>query len=1785
MNGKGNKMSTENLLVSGNKERLFINTALGCEAGCHYCYLPSIGINEVVREIDKTTLIKEVEKREEEGTFRSGPEGTIISFGCFTECWNKDTKKLTMEMLCYCLNKGNFVQVATKEFIEEDDIAYLEGYMQYDNQLTINISLPVYYDAVQIEPYALHVEKRVENFKYNLKYAIDFVLYIKPVLENITIKNIDIYQKLIEKYSLKVIVGKYLCVEKAELSKRQMIGSREMWQRESVQQKEVIEELKKITNVYQSSIEVIEEYRKRMRAEECGISVTYGQNDRVRIKFGAVVSWNKNSENLVSMKNALEKQEIRRVIVDFNDTLWLDSLMLCQICLYLEKAADNMKEIEFEILDRDNIEHVRFVNFLLEAGYIAFFDKINQGIEYDARKYLAELGGNNLQDGNFNSSEMILPFRVLKKENEMEQVINDAIFALQGVKLSENSIAFRLRLFLQEVVGNVFEHAYEEDEVHYCGIYIVRKIRGIEKKQQYRYYDVNSKLNGKVYYDKYESFIHQNNLYKLSKFNDIRVDYLQVHVVDIGKGILSGIGCKDPKKETIMLRQIFTDGKRINKRNKNTQAGGLYMIHNILGRAADGLGIRADYNFATVECERSNFSRFNYNLIYKGGVTQEDRIDGFAVVGYLNIVGDLTRKYRTYYKSTNKDTVLEIYRKHLPCKVDVGTIIVDFRFDEKKEIIFTESVKNIIILVGRETAKNKLAKFLEDNVGGLRKKRKCDIENIIIADFVDNEISKYHMIFSGIRLCAKKVILISRSYSTSVYHSIEENGNQVMRYDFKQTREYQKKSKEMESPFKTVRGYIQWLIEYESSLFWRFLNEYQKDSYQKIYIKDNIKWNYENEKYMETYLDFSQASFINVCKELFIIQLFRLISIYGTKIYFVSGDRFTEDICELANAELGTKDENDRIYIGSAYVTGTSSLKQNIIQKKPDDNWFYFFMHADYEGDGGILTLLNWENCDNKKTNLATPGAIYERIEETPFVAKQGVKFFRKWQFEHIEEKNIGMYAKRMYEYLQANDYWPEKVCSLGHVDLVGPHDNIIFNTVELFRRDRLESYTQPKVLENAYDFLLFNIYDALGRERGMSLAESLDRDFEQGLVSSYATNEKILEYANANQEYFCNGKGILLYFTDYATTKIVGFFQKIFSPELNYRIIPMALVSRERGTASMQLSPLLVEGLQKMLQDLKDKGDIGKVTVFSAMLISTKLIDELKHIMLRIGATEVKVLSLIDRQRLPFGYSDVEQIRTLWKLDIPPLGNQRNCAICDGISNMNRLLQELDSEEICNRISQVNRIWKKKKAFDGDLSAIVARNIKLPRDIEEMIKNQTDTYLFMKGVNITTDIGLLLFLVEDAATTRSLLLLEKCLESELDEYTKILLLCAHLGLFRRVEINEKKQYKLVSYLYDYIKKQNEQTNYSALALIIIASQKKEILTALKEYVIKDMETQRDYKNIDALICGIFVCWCSEKRLNCHIQYYFKTSSSSLAEKLNAVFLYTCRRCGNTHSGVLIRMYDEGAVLQYDDYKEAYNRIVYLKKIYSEFPDELLNSVNNEKHLLSSVKEAVESEEKILNTYLKTRDEANVAEIRNCNEIFINCAEEINEKLFKESSVEIKNDLERIKERIINTQADDKVKETIREVLIEWPDVKDNITGWYLWTNDIVSEIAYLMLDFRYFKQKMAWGNPDTCEPCEVTGVVESRFGDKVLEIHFINRIAETPIEKIRSDKAMKNNRPTIIRIKELIKNLPEKELFTFNMVKKNNQYVLDACLNIPYIYVNNKRSETKDEKISDNGN
>ena len=93
-------------LFSKDEKRIFINTSLGCQGDCAYCYLPKLGYTkkDKYNTISAERIIEMIDENEVLIN-----KNTLITLGCFSECWDDYNKLETLKLIKYFLGKGNQV--------------------------------------------------------------------------------------------------------------------------------------------------------------------------------------------------------------------------------------------------------------------------------------------------------------------------------------------------------------------------------------------------------------------------------------------------------------------------------------------------------------------------------------------------------------------------------------------------------------------------------------------------------------------------------------------------------------------------------------------------------------------------------------------------------------------------------------------------------------------------------------------------------------------------------------------------------------------------------------------------------------------------------------------------------------------------------------------------------------------------------------------------------------------------------------------------------------------------------------------------------------------------------------------------------------------------------------------------------------------------------------------------------------------------------------------------------------------------------------------------------------------------------------------------------------------------------------------------------------------------------------------------------------------------------------------------------------------------------------------
>ena len=249
-------------LVYGDRKRIYINLTIGCEAKCDYCYVEDIRgaypKNWMYGESDALEYIRFMD------VFKGGQNGTILSFGCYSECLAEDSREQVIGLISKLAESKNYMQLATKKEITEDEIKDIDSNLMFEGQLVVYISLPTISNANKIEKRADEPEKRIRNFELKkIVHNVRFVLYLRPVLDNVTILDIDHYKNIMQKYKVPCVVGdRFKTNNERKLNTENLVGEGILREEKPHDVDEIVKELKTVGKVYRHSVEVIEDMRR-----------------------------------------------------------------------------------------------------------------------------------------------------------------------------------------------------------------------------------------------------------------------------------------------------------------------------------------------------------------------------------------------------------------------------------------------------------------------------------------------------------------------------------------------------------------------------------------------------------------------------------------------------------------------------------------------------------------------------------------------------------------------------------------------------------------------------------------------------------------------------------------------------------------------------------------------------------------------------------------------------------------------------------------------------------------------------------------------------------------------------------------------------------------------------------------------------------------------------------------------------------------------------------------------------------------------------------------------------------------------------------------------------------------------------------------------------------------------------------------------------------------------------------------------------------------------------------
>lgn len=193
--------------ISGTESRVFINPTLGCDSSCSYCYLGTQGL-EIGKKTAKPQSVEFlVEALLAFPEFRKGKTGTIISIGCYSECWSASNASVTKEFIKKVLGFSNPIQFATKRRVRVSQLGDVFPLVQWSGQLSLFVSCSTISQWRVYEKGTSRPEDRFCEIAALISNGLRVCIYIKPVLDGVTVKDLNLFSSVIEASGCSVVVG------------------------------------------------------------------------------------------------------------------------------------------------------------------------------------------------------------------------------------------------------------------------------------------------------------------------------------------------------------------------------------------------------------------------------------------------------------------------------------------------------------------------------------------------------------------------------------------------------------------------------------------------------------------------------------------------------------------------------------------------------------------------------------------------------------------------------------------------------------------------------------------------------------------------------------------------------------------------------------------------------------------------------------------------------------------------------------------------------------------------------------------------------------------------------------------------------------------------------------------------------------------------------------------------------------------------------------------------------------------------------------------------------------------------------------------------------------------------------------------------------------------------------------------------------------------------------------------------------------------------------------------
>lgn len=184
---------------------LTIHSAIGCPNKCAYCYIQDMGFDFIEAKPYGLTGRELIYALLSNPYFLPSKWGTFLAFGSISDPFNRNVTPKTMEYLKSIESLGNPCQFSTKAYISSETAYRLSKMKIPINPLVTIITIK---KAIQIEPNAPPISKRLETIRNLSKNKLKTILFLRPIIPGVTDNEIEeIFKEAKRAGAIGVVIG------------------------------------------------------------------------------------------------------------------------------------------------------------------------------------------------------------------------------------------------------------------------------------------------------------------------------------------------------------------------------------------------------------------------------------------------------------------------------------------------------------------------------------------------------------------------------------------------------------------------------------------------------------------------------------------------------------------------------------------------------------------------------------------------------------------------------------------------------------------------------------------------------------------------------------------------------------------------------------------------------------------------------------------------------------------------------------------------------------------------------------------------------------------------------------------------------------------------------------------------------------------------------------------------------------------------------------------------------------------------------------------------------------------------------------------------------------------------------------------------------------------------------------------------------------------------------------------------------------------------------------------